>query len=165
MKILTAEQMREVDRITIEQLGVPGLVLMENAGASVVREIEKRFSPLAAHRILILCGKGNNGGDGFVVARQLRTRGLNPRVVLFAPPDAVRGDARTNYDELVKMGGTPDVAVDMNAWLALKPELLSSTLLVDAVLGTGLAGPVHGFLADVIRDVRETFSKAIVVAV
>ena len=70
MKILTADEMREVDRRTIEA-GIPGIVLMENAGHRVVEFLELRFSPLSEQRVVIFCGKGNNGGDGFVIARQL----------------------------------------------------------------------------------------------
>ena len=79
MKVLTAAQMREIDRRTIE-MGIPGLVLMENAGHRVVELLAQKFAPLAAQRIAILCGKGNNGGDGLVVARQLFTR-FRPRAL------------------------------------------------------------------------------------
>src|SRR5512141_2810029 len=98
MKVLTAAQMREVDRRTIE-LGIPGIVLMENAGHRVVEFLAETFAPLASHRIAILCGKGNNGGDGFVVARQLFTR-IRPRalhVALAAAPDELKGHALENY--------------------------------------------------------------------
>jgi len=94
MKVLTAAEMREVDRQTIVD-GIPGIVLMENAGHRVVEFLAARFAPLSAQRIAVLCGKGNNGGDGMVVARQLHTR-LHPaalHVVLFAPPDSLQGDA------------------------------------------------------------------------
>ena len=76
MKILTAAQMQDVDRATTERYGVPSLTLMENAGRSVVKFLHQRFSPLEGQEIVILCGRGNNGGDGLVVARLLRDRGL-----------------------------------------------------------------------------------------
>ena len=157
--------MREVDRITIEELGVPSILLMENAGISVVRVLEERFRPLARHRIAILCGKGNNGGDGFVVARQLWMRGLRPRVLLLADPDSIRGDARINYDIMLKTGCLPGLVRDRNDWLAVKADLRASTLLVDALLGTGLSGPVEGFLADVLSEVNTGFADIPVVAV
>ena len=75
MKILTASQMQRIDRLTTDSCGIPSLLLMENAGLGVVELLEKRFSPLPKHRITILCGPGNNGGDGLVVARQLGVRG------------------------------------------------------------------------------------------
>src|SRR5207237_8325937 len=105
MKVLTAAQMREVDRKTIE-LGVPGLILMENAGHRVIEFLVEKFAPLATQRILVLCGKGNNGGDGFVVARQLHTRFRckSLHVVLAASPDELRGDAAENYRMLTAVG-------------------------------------------------------------
>src|SRR5256885_11552495 len=85
MKILTAAQIREIDRLSTEQFGIPGLLLMENAGMRVVEAIQDRFEKdLASMSIAILCGKGNNGGDGFVVARQLIQKGCVPFVFLFA---------------------------------------------------------------------------------
>src|SRR4030095_13194018 len=105
MKVLTAAEMREVDRLTIES-GIPGLVLMENAGHRVVEFLEKRFAPIAAQRVVVLCGKGNNGGDGLVLARQFHTR-LHPaslHVVLFAPPESLQGDAAANLRMLEACG-------------------------------------------------------------
>ena len=93
MKILTAAQMREIDRRTVESCGVPSLLLMENAGVAVVEFLERKFPDLAKERITILCGPGNNGGDGFVVARQLLQRGVKPRTVLFGDPERLQGDA------------------------------------------------------------------------
>src|SRR5260370_16578215 len=90
--------MREVDRLTIEH-GIPGLILMENAGARVVEFLAARFAPLSSQRIAVICGKGNNGGDGLVVARQLHTR-IRPRalhVVLTADPGELRGEAGDNF--------------------------------------------------------------------
>ncbi len=165
MKILTAAQMREVDRITIEELGVPGILLMENAGLGVVSVLEQRFAPLGKQRIAILCGKGNNGGDGFVVARQAWMRGLRPRVVVLAEPDSIGGDARVMYDVLVKTCCQPQVVRDLNGWLALKPELSNCTLLVDAILGTGLSGPVQGLLGEILRDINASFAGLPLVAV
>ncbi|MGA2844836.1 MAG: NAD(P)H-hydrate epimerase, partial [Candidatus Acidiferrales bacterium] len=83
MKILTTAEMREVDRLTTERYGVPSVVLMENAGGSVAQFVQRRFSELGPRTIFVLCGKGNNGGDGFVVARQLLEMGATPEVILF----------------------------------------------------------------------------------
>jgi hydroxyethylthiazole kinase-like uncharacterized protein yjeF len=137
MKILTAEQMREVDRRTIE-MGIPGLVLMENAGHRVVEFLAETFRPLAEHRVVIVCGKGNNGGDGMVVARQLWTR-LRPQrldVVLAADPAELRGDAAANY-RMLEVVGCP-VAREIT------PEMRDATIVLDALLGTGLKGAVTG---------------------
>src|SRR5215467_10855665 len=96
MKILTLEQIREVDRLTTEKYGIPSLILMENAGMRIAEVLEDRFEDLATLTIGILCGKGNNGGDGLVVARQLIQKGCSPFVFLFAAEDDVKGDAKTN---------------------------------------------------------------------
>src|SRR6202051_218837 len=98
MKILTAQQMREADRLTTQRCGIPSLQLMENAGAAIAQYLADSDSDLGKRRILILCGKGNNGGDGLVVARRLAERGLSPHVVLFAEPSAMRGDAAINLE-------------------------------------------------------------------
>lgn len=165
VKVLTASQMREVDRITIEDLGVPSMVLMENAGRNVVRVLEEKFPWWALERITILCGKGNNGGDGLVVARHLRMRGRSPRVVLLADPGGLKGGALANYNILVKSGITPAVARNADEWVKLRPELSGATLIVDAILGTGLSGPVESFLLEVIRDINGSFAHLPLVAV
>ncbi len=164
MKILTSAEMQRVDRLTTEQFGVPSLTLMENAGRAVVEFLAERFSPLDSHEILILCGRGNNGGDGFVVARRLRDQGLKPRVVLFSDPQKVQGDAAVNLERL-SASGAPEVVPDVAAWQALRPKVENATLLIDALLGTGLSKPLEGLLLEVVRDVNERFRKAHVVAV
>jgi ADP-dependent NAD(P)H-hydrate dehydratase / NAD(P)H-hydrate epimerase len=164
MKILTAREMQRIDRLTTEKYGVPSLTLMENAGRGVVEFLEERFAPLAAHRIAVLCGWGNNGGDGMVVARLLRERGLAPRVILFSNPQKLKGDAATNFKRLSE-SGAPEVAEDLAAWERLKPGLENSTLVIDALLGTGLSKPLEGFLLEVVREINSGFSGARVVAV
>jgi len=164
MKILTAAEMQRIDRLTTERYGVPSLTLMENAGRSVVEFLVSRLAPLAPHRITILCGKGNNGGDGMVVGRLLRETGLHPRILLFADPRSLRGDAAVNYGRLVH-SGPPDVVENPEAWRALKTSLQGTTLAVDALLGTGLAKPLEGFLLQVVRDVNQEFLGACVLAV
>jgi NAD(P)H-hydrate epimerase len=164
MKILTASEMQRIDRLTTEKYGVPSLTLMENAGRSVVGFIAARFAPNIDSHIVILCGKGNNGGDGLVVARLLRAQGLRPRVLLFADPPALRGDAAVNYQRLLA-SGPPEVVRDGEAWQALAASLANTTLFVDALLGTGLAKPLEGFLLQVVRDVNTRFASARVLAV
>jgi NAD(P)H-hydrate epimerase len=158
VKVLTAAQMREVDRRTIE-MGIPGVVLMENAGHRVVQLLAEKFTPLAAQRIVVLCGKGNNGGDGLVVARQLYTR-FQPRalhVVLLAAPEDLRGDAALNYRMLEVCGCPVTRAIPAEAQLA--------TIVVDALLGTGIDGPATGAMLDAIREINRGFPLAKVVAV
>ena len=116
MKVLTASEMREVDRLTIER-GIPGLVLMENAGNRVVDFLRERFAPLSEHRVAVICGKGNNGGDGFVVARQLFTRQLCRELIVFELFDSnnLSGDALTKteaaFERAVDHGALMDGAV------------------------------------------------------
>ena len=158
MKVLTAAQMREVDRRTVE-LGIPGLVLMENAGHRVVEFLAETFAPLAERRVVILCGKGNNGGDGMVVARQLFTR-LRPKslwAVLAAAPEELKGEALANYNMLLACGCP--VAREIG------PEMRNADIVVDALLGTGLRGPVAGPMLGWVREVNAGFPLAKVVAV
>jgi NAD(P)H-hydrate epimerase len=137
---------------------------MENAGRGAVEFLEERFAPLAQQRIVILCGRGNNGGDGLVVARLLRDKGLRPSVLLFADPQKVQGDASVNLDRLA-ISGMPEVVESPEAWQQMKPILKGTTLAVDALLGTGLSKPLGGLLLDVVRDVNTELAGAQVVAV
>ena len=164
MKILTASEMQRIDRLTTERYGIPSLTLMENAGRGVVEFLTTRLAPLEQHRVVILCGKGNNGGDGMVVARLLRDQGLKPRVLLLAQPDGLRGDAAVNYQRLCA-SGQPEAVEGPVAWQTLKASLQNTTLFVDALLGTGLAKPLEGFLLEVVRDINRDFPAARVLAV
>jgi ADP-dependent NAD(P)H-hydrate dehydratase / NAD(P)H-hydrate epimerase len=154
MKVLTAEKMREVDRLTKERYGIPSLQLMENAGAAVADYLSQTFPDLSARRILVVCGKGNNGGDGFVVARRLRERGASPRVVLFAEPSTVHGDAAVNLQRWQKGAGELCVVTSTSAWTVAREVLTEADLFIDALLGTGIKGPVEGLLASLIEDVN-----------
>src|ERR671911_3050085 len=106
MRILNAAQMREADRFTIEDVGIPSLVLMENAGRQVVAAMEAAYEARLEGRVAVLCGRGNNGGDGFVVARTLVQRGVEAMVFLLGSVADVQGDARTNLEVLGRIGLT-----------------------------------------------------------
>jgi len=158
MKVLTAAQMRVVDRRTTE-LGIPDIVLMENAGHRVVELIAEKFAPLARQRVVVFCGKGNNGGDGFVVARQLLTR-FRPRsleVVFAGEAESLKGSAAQNYRMAVACGCPITDTIT--------PEIRRATLVVDALLGTGLTGPARGRMLELIREINTGFPEARVVAV
>ncbi|TDI12196.1 MAG: NAD(P)H-hydrate dehydratase [Acidobacteria bacterium] len=152
MKILDAKQMRNIDARTVREYGISTLVLMENAGARATEALEELCEDLEHRGVLLLCSKGNNGGDGFVVARHLHNRGVQARVVLLCKPSEVRDDALVNLRILGKMGVEVSVAADAGAWSALLPDLERYDLIVDAILGTGLKGAVRGFLKNVISD-------------
>lgn len=144
MKILTAEEMRETDRVTVEQFGVPSLELMENAGRSVARFVLAEFPE--CRRITVLCGKGNNGGDGFVAARALREAGREVAVLLLGLADDLKGDARAMYE---RMGFEPVKAsgVEMLNEPSVRLLLEQADLLIDAVVGTGFKPPLRGVAA------------------
>src|SRR6266850_1630075 len=149
MRILDSRQMREADRRTIEEIGITSLVLMENAGRQVVAAIEATHGELLDGQVAILCGRGNNGGDGFVVARTLVQRGIDVSVFLLGSVADVRGDARTNLEVLGRMGLTVVEVADSQAWELHFSEVSDCTLIVDAIFGTGLNAPVSGLIQSV----------------
>ncbi|MGO9239642.1 MAG: NAD(P)H-hydrate dehydratase [Bryobacteraceae bacterium] len=158
MKILNTEQMREVDRAAMEA-GFPGLILMENAGCRVTEFLERTFAPLGGQRIVVVCGKGNNGGDGLVIARQVWTR-FHPaslHVLLAAPGEEFQGDAATNWGMLRALGIAGELQVT--------PEMRPATVVVDALLGTGLKGPAEGRALELIREINSAFPLARIVSV
>jgi len=160
MRILTAQQMREADRLTTEKHGIPSLQLMGNAGAGVVALLQKLFSDLPKRRIVVLCGKGNNGGDGFVVARLLKQLGASPSVILLAQPEAIHGDAALNMERWRHCGGEFHSITDVADWHdGGRSAIEGQEIIVDALLGTGISGPVTGILAQVIEDVNAISSR------
>jgi hydroxyethylthiazole kinase-like uncharacterized protein yjeF len=167
MKILTAEEMREVDRLTSIREGISSSTLMENAGASVAQFVAAQFSKFKQRKIVILCGKGNNGGDGFVVARRLRHLGANPSVYLFATPEEMKGDASQSCKRWQESGGALRVIRNADGWNKERAAATSADIIVDALLGTGVRGPVQDLLGSVIRDVnaRDNKGRSVVVAV
>jgi ADP-dependent NAD(P)H-hydrate dehydratase / NAD(P)H-hydrate epimerase len=154
MKALTAAEMHEVDRLTTERHGIPSLQLMENAGRSVFDNLRSSPGDATTSHAAVLCGKGNNGGDGFVVARLLQESGFKPCVCLFADPQSLRGDAAESFLRLKRSGADIRIIFDAAGWSAARRELAKSRVIVDALLGTGLKGSVEGLLASVITDVN-----------
>jgi NAD(P)H-hydrate epimerase len=159
MKVLTAAQMREADRLTTEQYGIPGIELMENAGTAIAEFLQEKFADLRSRKILVLCGKGNNGGDGLVVARLLKNSGCPAVVFLFANPGSVEGDAAANLKRWQQGLGEMYVVTSEAEWESARPALGEADLIVDALLGTGLRGHVEGLLSNVIEDLNAARSK------
>lgn len=157
MRIVTAEEMRALDERAIRQLGIPGVVLMENAGLQVIKLIQNILGNPKGKRILILAGKGNNGGDGFVVARHLVNLGAEVKVLIVANPEEINGDAKINLDILQRMGHKVYSVVNANSLNIVRIAGIYSDLIVDAIYGTGFAGAVTehvGKIIDLVNDSR-----------
>ena len=155
MRILNAEQMREADRRTVQDIGLASLVLMENAGRQVVAAIESLYSDLADRSVAIVCGKGNNGGDGFVVARTLHQRGVDVSVFVIGKIIEIKGDASINLEILGRIGQTVVEVADETAWELHGMEVTGHDLIIDAMFGTGLSAPLTGFYETVVADLNE----------
>ena len=139
MKALTRAESRDVDRRAIEELGIPGIVLMENAGRGVVDVLMNRGP--RPRNVLILCGKGNNGGDGFVIARHLAIRSVAVQVVILTPAEEFTGDARTNFQIIERLGlRIADLSQATELVASLDKLAQGCDWLVDAMLGTGAVG-------------------------
>jgi ADP-dependent NAD(P)H-hydrate dehydratase / NAD(P)H-hydrate epimerase len=158
MKITSAAEMREIDRITTEKFGVPSLDLMEHAGTAVA-DFTLRHYP-NAKTIGVICGKGNNGGDGFVAARKLREAGKQVRVLLLAEPTELRGDAAEKFE---RMQIEPAVALNAEELRERGGCALGSDLLLDAILGTGFRPPVSGLYADAIAAMNSSGTPVVAV--
>ena len=163
-KVLTPREMGEVDRATIEA-GIPGIILMENAAQRVVEYITRHFSPVSEQRIVVICGMGNIGGDGLAIARQLHVR-FNPRhlwVVVISEPEEPGNLSNLNNDAARNL--TMLRACGVQEYRDFGPEMRPATLVIDAILGTGLSGPAKGPALDAIIEINSTFPFAKVVAV
>ncbi len=149
--VLTRQQSRDIDRLAIEQYGIPGIVLMENAGRGVVDvlfELDSQLFGSDPAPVTILCGKGNNAGDGFVIARHLEIRGASAQVILLASPRELQGDALTNYN-ILRQANFPLHDVSQSS-KPLGEFASASGWILDAMLGTGAQG-----------EPREPYSSAI----
>jgi len=155
MKVVTARQMQALDRYTIEEIGLPGIVLMENAGRQVVARMLQHFSDLPHRRVNIVCGKGNNGGDGMVVARHLSALGTAVSIFLLADPQSLSGDAKTNAQIAQKLNLAIRSILSPEDLQNYRTILLDADILVDALFGTGLTPPVRGLAAEVINLLNE----------
>jgi len=151
MKLVTAETMRALDRHTIEEIGVPGVVLMEAAGRAVAERTAEWMEETGSGRVLILCGPGNNGGDGFVAARHLADLGYPVTVALFAPASRIRGDALVHFRAMtrfpVRVVEVADGPIEEDLFEQVSPD----GVIVDALFGTGLERPVEGRYAAAIE--------------
>jgi NAD(P)H-hydrate epimerase len=161
MEILTGEQMRRVDRRAIEVLGIRSLDLMESAGRGVARTLVEHYPDAPSRGVIVLCGKGNNGGDGFVAARRLLERGIRPTVIALARADEIKGDAAANLSRAREAGLEIHEAADEAAWALLRDGLRPGILVVDAILGTGVRGGAQGLAARVIEDLNASGARVV----
>src|SRR5271157_3684899 len=163
MKALTAAEMREVDRLTTERFAVPGLQLMESAGQSVAEVFLEQYAHTNTDppgSVCVLCGKGNNGGDGFVVARHLREEAEHVEVYLFAQPEELRGEAAINFERWRNQGGRVTLIQNEAEWEGAWPQIAAAEVVFDALLGTGIRGAASGLLAQAIEDLNRLSQKA-----
>lgn len=155
MKLLNSLQMREVDNLTTSRFGISQMQLMESAGTAAAEYVETILRTPIGRRTVVLCGKGNNGGDGLVVARHLAQRGARPLVILFADPTEVRGESENNLKRYLESGEKVEAVRSIDQWRQVAHHLSDAHVVVDALVGTGLRGAVNDPIATVIRDVNE----------
>ena len=155
MRAVTAEEMAEMDRNAIEVIGIPGVVLMENAGRGATEVIWRYFPALKGKKVAVLAGGGNNGGDGFVIARHLWQKGVAVSVYLLKKRESYGGDAKVNLGIIEKIGVQVEEYTDSKSLAGLKRKLTNADLLVDAILGTGLNAPVRGLYREIIELVNQ----------
>lgn len=156
MKILTAAQMREIDRIAIEELGIPGPILMENAGLQVTAILRNELGLEAGMKVVVVAGRGNNGGDGLVVARHLHNQGVDCQVLLVGSQAEVKGDAALNL-QIASRIGVPIIEIrDEAGWKKARKVLGQTPIIVDALFGTGLSSPLEGLYARVVQDINHS---------
>src|SRR5947209_3535328 len=161
MRILTAESMREVDRAAIEELGIPSLVLMENAAIGVVEALCQAYGE--ADSVAIFCGPGNNGGDGLAVARHLAVRGFEVRIFLVTGGRPLAGDAAVQLG-ICRKAELPILEIAAREALpAAREAAAECDVIVDALFGTGLARPLEGLFAEAVQVINELAAPVVAV--
>jgi NAD(P)H-hydrate epimerase len=155
MHILTTDAMREADRRTIQEIGIPASVLMESAGRAVARVMVERIEDLESLAVTVVCGKGGNGGDGLVVLRTLAGLGYDARAVVLAPFESLSGEALDNLQSALKLGLPVESAPTIEAWSDALSQVASADVVVDALFGTGLTEAPRGAYQRAIEDVNE----------
>jgi hydroxyethylthiazole kinase-like uncharacterized protein yjeF len=158
--VVSAEEMKWCDESTIKTYGIPGLLLMENAGKAVVDIIKKEFGSLGSTCVLIVCGKGNNGGDGFVVARLLLNTGARIHVIMMAEPSELKGDAKKNFLTLTKLAKkSPEILSIYKYSKKVTAKIPKPDIIVDAIFGTGFSGTVRRPITEMIEWMNHQQSK------
>ncbi|MDO9464948.1 MAG: NAD(P)H-hydrate dehydratase [bacterium] len=158
MKVASFDQMREIDRIAMEKYGINGLDLMENAGCAVSKNAEQMLAEIKNTRVLVVCGKGNNGGDGFVAVRHLLNskcvKDIDVKIAFLGNIKDIKGDAKTNFDITKEMGADIFEIVELKQLQKVKHVFSHAGLVIDAIFGIGLKGAVRGVMFEVIRFIN-----------
>ncbi len=155
MKVSTAFEMRNIDRVCMEEIGLPGIALMENAGSSIAIAALEMLRESNGKSVSVVAGRGNNGGDGFVVARHLANYGVRVKVFLLAEKEKISGDAKTNLEVLERIDLSPKEITSEEELEQIRSSLVHSDLIIDALLGTGIKGEVRGLFAPAIKLINE----------
>lgn len=161
LKVVTSKEMQNIDRKAIETYNIPGIVLMENAGIRLVEVLEELYDDLIDKKIAIFAGKGNNGGDGFVVARHLTNKEINTKVFLLTSRNKLSGDAKLNLDIILKMGIEIEELEEKKDLRELRSKIDSFDIIIDAIFGTGLVSEVKGYYKDIINMINKSQKKVI----
>ncbi|GAB4113828.1 MAG: NAD(P)H-hydrate dehydratase [Candidatus Caldatribacteriota bacterium] len=164
MKIVSSKEMKEIDQQAILEYGIPGLILMENAGIKIFQRIKEVYPDLKSKRVVVLAGSGNNGGDSFVVARHLYNYGVRVRVMVVNSPLKFTKETKTNWEIINKMGLETILLEDFKKEL-IEKHLQEADLVIDGLLGTGLRGPVRGLVAEIITLVNQFKKEKIAIDV
>jgi len=166
MKLVTPDEMKKIDSKAIQELGIPGVVLMENAGLGLFEIIQEEFEDLNELRVGIVCGKGNNGGDGFVLTRHLLNSRVDVQVFLLGKVQEIKGDARINLNILLKSGYKITEITSKKNIATLKKHICSGyTLLVDAIFGTGFKGKAEGIPKEIINIINSSETPVLAIDV
>jgi hydroxyethylthiazole kinase-like uncharacterized protein yjeF len=156
MRYITSQQMKEIDRRTIEEFGVPSLILMENAGSGAACVVLDMVKGLDNRRAICVCGKGNNGGDGFVCVRHLINSGIDTAVFLIGEPSKLKGDAKINFNILRKMKVKIRVLRTKRDFKIFKESLRNTCIIIDAIFGIGLSGEIKEPYSTIIKAISES---------
>jgi len=154
MRSLTRDEVRRIDRFAIDTLGIPGVVLMENAGRNAADAVEDVLGGASGRSVAVVAGAGNNGGDGFVIARHLSLRGASVTTFLVAPAEKLAGDAEINYRGLEALGGEIVDVSGSGKIGGLAKRLGGFDVVVDAVGGTGISGGLRGQIAAAVEEIN-----------
>ncbi|MDB9822546.1 NAD(P)H-hydrate dehydratase [Deltaproteobacteria bacterium] len=154
MRLVKADEIKEMDRLSIHEMRIPGAVLMENAARGATRIFLEHFDPVEGSHVVVICGRGNNGGDGYVIARYLRQAGLGVTVMVLAEQGKISGDALANLEIIKRLNLDIRELPGREEWEAVRGSLEDCDYIIDGILGTGINSPVRGYYGQVMEDIN-----------